>query len=32
MHWTESATADDSHAELEKKLWADHKTDECSPL
>jgi type I restriction enzyme M protein len=21
MHWTEPATADDSHAELEKKLW-----------
>ena len=21
MHWTEPATSDDSHAELEKKLW-----------
>ena len=21
MHWTEPATADDSHAEFEKKLW-----------
>jgi type I restriction enzyme M protein len=21
MHWTEPATADDSHAALEKKLW-----------
>ncbi|MEP3213194.1 MAG: hypothetical protein ABJQ29_08375 [Luteolibacter sp.] len=21
MHWTEPASADDSHAELEKKLW-----------
>ena len=21
MHWTEPATADDSHAELEKTLW-----------
>ena len=21
MHWTEPATADDSHADLEKKLW-----------
>ena len=21
MHWTEPATADDSHAELEKNLW-----------
>lgn len=22
MHWTEPATSDDSHAALEKKLWA----------
>lgn len=40
MHWTEPATADDSHAELEKKLWdaanqlwagADLKPSEYSP-
>ena len=40
MHWTEPATADDSHADLEKKLWdaanqlwagADLKPYEYSP-
>ncbi len=40
MHWTEPATADDSHAALEKKLWdaanmlwagADLKPSEYSP-
>ncbi len=40
MHWTEPATADDSHADLEKKLWdaayqlwavADLKPSEYSP-
>ncbi len=40
MHWTEPATADASHAELEKKLWdaanqlwagADLKPSEYSP-
>ncbi len=40
MHWTEPATADDSHANLEKKLWdaanmlwagADLKPSEYSP-
>ncbi len=40
MHWTEPATADDSHAELEKNLWdaanqlragADLKPSEYSP-
>lgn len=40
MHWTEPATADDSHSELEKNLWdaanqlragADLKPSEYSP-
>jgi type I restriction enzyme M protein len=40
MHWTEPATSDDSHADLEKKLWdaanqlwagADLKPSEYSP-
>ena len=40
MHWTEPATADDSHAALEKRLWdaanklwagADLKPSEYSP-
>lgn len=41
MHWIEPATADDSHAALEKKLWdaanmlwagADLKPSEYSPI
>lgn len=41
MHWTEPATAEDSHSELEKKLWdaanqlwanADLKPSEFSPI